>query len=150
MAVVSASVAAAGSGAASQWVEIRSSGALDANPSASGSFVLRPVPSGVLAPDAGRTSSVWSERVAMRARQSIEVEEGVTTYDGRRGSFEVRYRIEYVEFAGDYHAGDGTWKLVRATGQYARMTGRGRIAGVWRERKPFPWWERLQGSLTRG
>ena len=41
--------------------------------------------------------------------------------------------------------GIGTWKVVRGTGQYAGIVGRGEVAS----RPRCPWYARYEGFLTR-
>jgi hypothetical protein len=120
-----------------------------ANPASFGKFVLTPLQAGALGPDSGtETSSVSSERVVMRAGQTVKIVNWVTTCKGRRGSFVFRARIEQVEAGNGYHVGTGTWKIVRGTGRYAQITGGGRVANAWLERGSRPWSERREGFLT--
>jgi hypothetical protein len=57
----------------------------------------------------------------------------------------IRYRSEYVDAGNGYHVGTGTWKVVRGTGQYAKITGGGRSGNVWLE---GGWSSRDEGFLT--
>jgi hypothetical protein len=130
-------------------VEITSKGVV--SPNAAGRFVFLPLQEGLLDRDSGTQSAVWSTRFFTREGQHVEVEAGVTTYEGRRGTFEVRYRDELVDAGNGYGAITGTWRLVRGTGQYAGLTGGGRSAGVWVERASGggPWSGRAVGFATR-
>jgi hypothetical protein len=82
----------------------------------------------------------------MREGQRVSIGTWVYTLKGKRGNFVIRARIEYVEAGNEYHVGIGTWKVVRGTGQYAQITGGGRIGSVWLENGPFS--ERREGFLT--
>jgi dipeptidyl aminopeptidase/acylaminoacyl peptidase len=77
----------------------------------------------------------------VREGQRVQIVNWVTTLKGKRGSFVIRARIEHVEAGNGYHAGIGTWKFVRGTGQYAQVTGGGRVGNVWLE--GGPWSERV-------
>jgi hypothetical protein len=88
-----------------------------------------------------------SERVVMRAGQRVAVYDSIVeTFKGKRGTLVIRSRIEYLDAGNGYHVGAGTWKVVRGTGQYARITGGGRRADVWLDRGP--WSGRNEGFLT--
>jgi hypothetical protein len=112
----------------------------------SGQFVFTPLQAGKLKRDSGTENSVFSRRAAIREWLSVEIEDAVTTSDGKRGSFVTRHRVEWVDLGRGYQVGFGTWKFIRGTGQYARITGRGRSAwvfvnnGLWRGR--------VEGFLT--
>ena len=71
----------------------------------------------------------WSsERRARRDawRQRVSIYDSIVeTFKGKRGTLVIRSRIEYVEAGSGYHVGTGTWKVVRGTGQYARIAGGG-------------------------
>jgi hypothetical protein len=142
-AVTLTSVAAAGSDAAKQRVAITSQAAKTTEVSP---FVLTPLQAGPLKRDSGTlTGAIPSERVVMRAGQRVSIYEGVATLKGKRGSLVTRYRSEYVDGGNGYHVGTGTWKVVRGTGQYARITGGGRSGHVWLDRGP--WSSRDEGFL---
>jgi hypothetical protein len=142
-AVTSTSVAAAGPEAAKQRVAITSKGVLNAT--AFGKFVFTPLQAGVLQRDTGTETSQWSERVVLRAGHGVRVQNNVTTREGKRGSFVVRSRIEYVDAGNGYLAGTNTWKFVRGTGQYAQITGGGRDGDVVAGRR---WSDYYEGFLT--
>ena len=143
-AVTLTSVAAAGPDAAKQRVAIISQAAKTTEVAP---FVLTPLQAGPLKRDSGTmTSALPAERVVMRSGQRVSIYEGVVTLKGKRGTLVVRYRNEYVEGGNGYHVGIGTWKVVRGTGQYARITGGGRSGNVWLDRGP--WSSRNEGFLT--
>jgi hypothetical protein len=110
-------------------------------------FVLILLHAGPLKRDSGmQTGALPPERIEIRKGQSVSIHEGVTTLRGRRGSLVIRYRSEYVDAGNGYHVGTGTWKVVRGTGQYAKVDGGGRSGNVWLERGP--WSSRNEGFLT--
>lgn len=137
--------ASAGPEAARQRVAITAKGVT--SPASVGRFVLTPLQAGALKPDSGTESStVASKRVVMRDGQRVEIVNWVTTCKGKRGSFVLRVRIEHVDAGNGYHAGIGTWKVVRGTGRYAELAGGGRVGNTWVE--GGPWSERREGFLT--
>jgi hypothetical protein len=82
----------------------------------------------------------------MRAGQRVTIVTWLTTLKGSRGSLVFRSRLEDVDAGNRYHVGVGTWKVVRGSGQYARVTGGGRIGNMWRV-GPGTWSERREGFL---
>lgn len=142
-AVTLTSVAAAGPAGAKQRVAITSNGVVNAT--AFGKFVFTPLQAGALQRDTGTETSHWSERVVMRDGQRVTVQNYVTTRKGKRGSFVVRSRMEYVGAGNGYFAGTNTWKFVRGTGQYAQITGGGRGGDVVAGRR---WRDYYEGFLT--
>ena len=150
-AVTLTSVAAAGPEAARQRV------AIDMKIYPQGTFVLRPQQAGVLTRDSGTISSNWTDipgRNVMRDGQEVTIYNGaVTTLTGKRGTLTIRDRNEWVAVAnenvrgGDFRpgVGIGTWKVVRGTGQYAGIVGKGRGAHVGLGN---PWYARYEGFLT--
>jgi hypothetical protein len=128
-AVVLASVATASPDAASQHVAITSKLYPE------GTFVFAPVTAGALKRDSG----------------TVSVEDGVFTFKGKRGTLTIRVRGDWVDVSNENVNGIvpavaiGPWKVVRGTGQYARVTGGGRSAqaGMGRE-----WLARQEGFLT--
>jgi len=142
-AVTLTSVAAAGPAAAKQRVAITSDGMLNTN--ASGKFDFTPLQPGVLQRDTGTETSSWSERVVTRNGHKVMLQNYVTTRKGKRGTFVVRARIEYVGAGDGYFAGTNTWKFVRGTGQYAQLTGGGWGGDVVAGRR---WRDYYEGFVT--
>jgi hypothetical protein len=150
-AVTLTSVAAAGPDAARQRV------AIDMKIHPQGTFVLRPLQAGALKRDSGTISSNWTAtpgRNVMRDGQEVTIYDGaVTTLTGKRGTLTIRDRNEWVAVAnenvpnGDFRPGIaiGTWKVVRGTGQYAGIAGKGRLGHVG---LGSPWYARYEGFLT--
>jgi hypothetical protein len=147
-AVMLTSVAAGGPDAAKQRVAIMTKGG--AHASSPAVFVLTPLQAGALKRDSGITrvrGSLPPERVVMREGQRVAIYDPIVeTLTGKRGRLVIRSRIEYVNAANGYHVGTGTWKVVRGTGQYARITGGGRRGDVYLDRGP--WSGRNEGFVT--
>jgi hypothetical protein len=153
-AVTLTAVAAAGPAAAKQRVAINMK--ICSPGKAEGTFVFTPQQFGPLKRDSGTISSNWTSilgRDVMRDGQKATIYDGaVTTLTGKRGTLTIRDRNEWVDLAQDGN-GDGendgiafsTWKVVRGTGQYAAIAGKGRggHAGL-----GCPWYARYEGFLT--
>ena len=151
-AVALTSVAAASPGAAKQRVVI------DMKIFPNKTFLLTPVQAGTLKSDSGRITSVdqvlsMSGRTVMRDGQSVTIyDAAIWTLKGKRGALSIRERTEWVDVGSDVN-GDakpdsvalGTWKVVRGTGQYAKVVGSGRSghAGLGQI-----WTARQEGFLT--
>ena len=147
-AVTLTSIAAAGPDAAKQRVAI-SMKDLD-----HGTFVLTPLQVGPLKRDSGTVSLVESdEPVVMRNGQTVGIFRNMYSFKGKRGSFTVRERMEFVEVSNEKAPGSefrpgvgmGTWKFAGGTGRYARIAGGGRsaMAGLWPR-----WLARQEGYVT--
>ena len=138
------SVATAHPSAAKQRVAITARAT--AHNSSEARFVLEPRGAGPLERDSGMESSIIAgQRNVVRAGQSFTIVTWVTTCKGKRGSFVFRAHISHDHVEG-YSVGTGTWKVVRGTGAYARMTGGGRVANV--SPPARPWIEQRDGILT--
>ena len=142
-AVMLTSVAAAGSDAAKQRV------AIDMKIYPQKTFVLTPLQAGPLQRDSGTISGNWLNflgRDVLRDGQKVTIYEGaVTTLTGKRGTLTIRDRNEWVDVGNDDQVAFGTWTVVRGTGQYAGIVGKGRNghAGL-----GSPWYARYEGVLT--
>jgi hypothetical protein len=136
-------VAAAGPDAAKQRVAIN----MKIYPQKT--FVLSPLQAGPLKPDAGTISSTRLNipgRDVMRDGQKVTVYNGaVTTLTGKRGTLTIRDRNEWVDVGNDDSIAISTWNVVRGTGQYAGIAGKGRggHAGL-----GSPWYARYEGLLN--
>jgi hypothetical protein len=149
-AVTLTSVAAAGPNAAKQRV------AIDMKLWPQKTFVFTPLQVGPLKRDSGTISHTLlsiTPRDVMRDGQKVTIfDGGVATLTGKRGTLTIRDRNEWVHLERDGN-GDGqndaiaigTWKVVRGTGQYAGVVGKGRDghAGL-----GCPWYARYEGLPT--
>jgi hypothetical protein len=149
--IILASVAAAGHDAANQRVAIN----MKLYPQKT--FVLTPLQAGALKRDSGTISHNFLSipgRDVMRDGQNVTIYDGgVATLTGKRGTLTIRDRNEWV-FLGSDGNGDGeddgiaisTWKVVRGTGQYAGIVGKGRGAHIG---LGSPWYARYEGLTLR-
>jgi hypothetical protein len=149
-AVTLTTVAAAGSAAAKQRV------AIDLKLWPQKKFVFTPLQAGPLKTDSGTISHNFLSipgREVMRDGQKVTIYDGgVATLTGKRGTLTIRNRNEWVDFARDANGdgqndgiGIGTWKVVRGTGQYAGIVGKGRGGQIG---LGSPWYARFEGFLT--
>ncbi len=121
-AVVVTSVANAGGQAAKQRIAITSQGA------AFDTFVLTPLAVGPIVRDAGSSSACcWTRRFLTRDGESVEIDDPLKTFVGKRGTFTWRAQISWVEAGANYVIGTGPWTIVRGTGVYAHVHGGGRM-----------------------
>jgi hypothetical protein len=141
-AVTLTSVAAAGPSATKQRV------AIETKIFPQGTFVLTPLQAGALKRDSGTIVGDYSttpDRVVMREGQEVAIHPAVWTLMGKRGTLVFRERTEWVAVGYDDGVAIGTWKVVRGTGQYAKLAGSGRSghAGL-----GSPWYARYEGFIT--
>ena len=120
-------------------------------------FALTPLQAGPLKRDSGTISSNWLSipgRKVMRDGQEVTIYDGaVTRLTGKRGTLTIRDRNEWVDLGVDGNGdgevdaiGIGTWKVVRGTGQYAGIVGKGRNGHLG---LGSPWYARYEGLLSR-
>lgn len=136
------SVASGGADATKQRVQID----MKINPKTT--FVLTPLQGGAIENDSGKQSCDGepTKRTVYRDGQEAFLWDcGAWTFTGKRGKLVLRSQFTWIEAGGGYNIATGTWKVVRGTGQYARVTGGGRSAQVG---APNEWLARYQGFLT--
>jgi len=145
-AVMLTSVASAGADATKQRVEINMKNCC----SAENTFVLTPLQAGALKRDSGTHDGCNEETDlggGMRdGQENFPQLCRAWVFTGKRGTLVLRSQFTWIEAGGPYNIATGTWKVVRGTGQYARLTGGGRSAQVG---SPSEWLARYQGFLTR-
>ena len=119
-------------------------------------FVFTPLQARPLKRDSGTISHTLLSipgRDVMRDGQKVTIfDGGVATLTGKRGTLTIRDRNEWVHLERDEN-GDGqndaiaigTWKVVRGTGQYAGIVGKGRNGHVG---LGSPWYARYECVLT--
>ena len=122
-AVTLTAVASAGSATAKQRVIItQKDGA---------GFVLSPQASGAIKPDTGTASfCCWTNRPTMKNGQEVDIDNPQMTLIGKHGTIVTRNLIGYVDVPDGWAVFTGSWKVIRATGAYAGLTGGGGAAGV--------------------
>jgi len=151
-AVTLTAVAAAGPNAAKQRV------AIEMKILPNETFVLTTLRAGALKDDSGAITTVervlaMNPREVMREGQQVAIYyPTVWTLKGKLGTLTIRERSEWVEVGNDGN-GDGvddgvafgTWKVLRGTGEYARIAGGGRSGHAGLGRK---WNARYEGFVT--
>jgi hypothetical protein len=109
-------------------------------------FVLRPRTPGPVKRDSGvRSACCWTQRFIVRDGQTIEIDDPLVTFTGKRGTFSYRARIAWLDAGNGYTIGTGTWKLVAGSGAYAHFKGHGRIASDWPAQDEISW--QVEGYL---
>jgi hypothetical protein len=124
-AAIVAGAATAGQPSAQQRIAITSP---NGNASA---FVLTPLTPGPIVRDSGTASfCCWTRRFIQRDGQSIEIDNPLKTFVGKRGTFVWRAQVEWVDLDHGWSLGSGTWKIVSGTGAYKHLEGHGRLAVI--------------------
>jgi hypothetical protein len=96
-----------------------------------GVFVLTPLTSGPIVGDSGTaTYCCMTQRFVQRDGQSIEIDNPLRTFMGKRGTFVWRAQIAWVDLDNGWSVGTGTWKIVGGTGAYEHLEGHGRLAVI--------------------
>ncbi|MBA2641795.1 MAG: hypothetical protein H0U82_02550 [Actinobacteria bacterium] len=96
-----------------------------------GTFVFHALTPGPLDFDSGRFTLAAAEKpYVVRDGQRLAVYIAFATLTGKRGTFDVRWRVEFAGAGEGSTVGTGTWSLIRGTGAYAGATGGGRLAAV--------------------
>lgn len=113
-------------------------------------FVLLPLKAGPLKRDAGTMIDNAPNapcRDVIRDGQKVNVcNGGRWTLEGERGTLTIRTQENWVNpGSGGCGIAFGTWKVVRGTGEYARVTGGGRSAY---DAHCQTWYARHEGFLT--
>jgi hypothetical protein len=107
---------------------------------------LRP---GAAISDSGSVDDhVLTDRTLVRDGQSVRVNGVLETYTGKRGTLVLRDRIEWIDAGNGYTISVSTWRVVRGTGAYKNVTGRGRGAAAWLHAPNGPVYYRNDGYLT--
>jgi hypothetical protein len=110
-------------------------------------FALTPLTSGKLKGDTGTaTFCCWKSRVVTRDGLKVEIGEPKMTLVGQRGTLVASNRMEFLDIRGGYSLFTGTWKVIRGTGDYAQLSGSGRIAGIVLPNGTAKW--QREGSLS--
>jgi len=96
-----------------------------------GKMTLTPLTSGPVARDSGSTSwCCWTQKFVRRDGESVEIDNPLATFVGKRGSLTWRERITWVNSGNGYFITTGTWKVAGGTGAYKHLAGRGHLAFV--------------------
>jgi hypothetical protein len=99
--------------------------------SPTGRFVFYALTQGSLELDSGRYTYAAVERPSiLRNGQGIAVYVATAVLSGKRGTFTLHWRGEFVGAGDGNTVGKGSWSLLRGTGAYAGVTGGGRLACV--------------------
>jgi hypothetical protein len=149
-AVAATSIAAAGPHAAKQRVAITMMGL------PSGTFVLTPLRNGAVKRDSGSVTfgapPNYNSRSVIRDGQKADVYPPVVwKLEGKLGTLTIREPANAWVDAGSDLGGPaiatGTWKVIRGTGQYARIAGGGRTAHAGLD-GGGSWYAHQEGFLT--
>jgi hypothetical protein len=94
-------------------------------------FVLTPLTSGRLKGDTGTaTFCCWKSRVVIRDGLKVEIGDPKMTFSGSAGPSWQATGWSSSTSKVATRCSPGTWKVIRGTGDYAQLSGSGRIAGI--------------------
>lgn len=96
-----------------------------------GTFAFYALTPGPLGLDSGTfTLATDNKPSILRDGQRAAVYVGLETLMGRQGSFDLRWRVEFVGAGDGATVGTGRWWLVHGRGAYVNVTGAGRLAMI--------------------
>ena len=94
-------------------------------------FLLTPMTGGALKSDAGAASfCCWHSGTVVRNGLKTGTGDPRMTLVGQHGTLTATNQMEFLGLRGGYEIFTGTWKAVRGTGDYAGLSGGGRVAGI--------------------
>jgi hypothetical protein len=118
-------------------------------------FVLKPLQPGRVKRDSGTLEGAGDRAGPTSVRKSgqkVSVHSNDWILLGKQGSLTIRERIEWVEIGSDANrdgerdlVGRATWKVIRGTGTYARLSGGG---GAGHLGLGDVWYARFEGFLV--
>lgn len=96
-----------------------------------GKMRLTPLTAGPVLRDSGSTSwCCWTEKFVRQDGDSVEIDNPLATFTGKRGSLTWRERITWINSGDGYSVTTGTWRIERGTGAYRHLAGRGHLAFI--------------------
>jgi hypothetical protein len=110
-------------------------------------FALIPASKGPVRRDSGTIT--WADpvkRFVKRDGQRIQISNVSATFTGNRGTFILRFRIEWTNPGHRYSVGTNMWAFVSGTGPYSPIRGGGRGVSILPPRG-FPFF-RLEGLVS--
>jgi len=115
-----------------------------------GTFKLTALNPGPVAPDSGSVTSVDPiETHGVRDGQAFtRFPRTTTTFTGKNGTLVIREDQYLVSAGRGVMVDTATWSVVRGTGAYERVRGKGRQASVFSEAATTPYPIRYEGMLT--
>jgi hypothetical protein len=91
-------------------------------------MALTPLTSGSVLSDSGSASwCCWSQRTVQQDGEQLDLNNPLATFVGKRGSLTWREQITWHDLTNGYSVASGTWRIVRGTGAYAHLVGRGHV-----------------------
>lgn len=115
-----------------------------------GTFELTPLNPGLIARDSGSITSVDPvETHGVRDGQAFtRFPRTTTTFTGKNGTLVIREDQYVVSASRGISVDTATWIVIRGTGAYKRVRGKGRQASVLSEAATTPYPIRYEGMLT--